>query len=215
MLLCEYGCGQKARYTIKSGKHICSKSHNQCPTKRKSSAKGRAYVPENIITIELCSFGCNQPANYKHKNGKLSCSYRIQACPSVSETISETKLSSEGPKLYSGQELCSYGCNQTANYVFENGYLCCSDNAGKCKGILDKKWSYFEDTYGVRNLMSIEEVKTRQISERDKTMLERYGVINPIHIEGMDQKLKEIFLEKYGVHSPLDLIDQSRYKEQN
>jgi len=34
MNICEYGCGQEAKYQFKNGKWCCSKSHTQCPEKR-------------------------------------------------------------------------------------------------------------------------------------------------------------------------------------
>lgn len=33
---CNYGCGQVAKFTFKSGKFCCSLSHNSCPKKRKN-----------------------------------------------------------------------------------------------------------------------------------------------------------------------------------
>ncbi|GJQ43682.1 MAG: hypothetical protein JETCAE03_31800 [Ignavibacteriaceae bacterium] len=36
---CENGCGQKAKYQLKSGKWICSKSSNSCPINRKKNSK--------------------------------------------------------------------------------------------------------------------------------------------------------------------------------
>lgn len=39
-MLCEYGCGQQAKFVFKNGKHCCSKNHQQCPhIKEKQSGK--------------------------------------------------------------------------------------------------------------------------------------------------------------------------------
>ncbi len=35
MILCDYGCGQEAKYQFKNGKWCCSKHFNSCPVKRK------------------------------------------------------------------------------------------------------------------------------------------------------------------------------------
>ena len=34
MRLCEYGCGQEARYQFKNGKWCCGESCNSCPGKQ-------------------------------------------------------------------------------------------------------------------------------------------------------------------------------------
>ncbi len=40
MKLCDYGCGQEAKYQFKNGKWCCSKRHNSCPEiRRKQSEK--------------------------------------------------------------------------------------------------------------------------------------------------------------------------------
>ena len=38
MKLCEYGCGQKAKYKLKNGKWCCSESFNSCPVNRKKNS---------------------------------------------------------------------------------------------------------------------------------------------------------------------------------
>lgn len=37
---CEYGCNNEANFTTKQGKHICSKSPNQCPINRARNSSG-------------------------------------------------------------------------------------------------------------------------------------------------------------------------------
>jgi len=39
MILCEYGCGNKAQYQFKNGKWCCSESPNQC--------SGKIVIPWN------------------------------------------------------------------------------------------------------------------------------------------------------------------------
>jgi Zn finger protein HypA/HybF involved in hydrogenase expression len=38
--ICEYGCGQNARYILKNGKYCCSKNSNQCLELRKKNSLG-------------------------------------------------------------------------------------------------------------------------------------------------------------------------------
>lgn len=39
-MLCSYGCGQEARFQLKSGRDCCSKSWNSCPTNRLKNSNG-------------------------------------------------------------------------------------------------------------------------------------------------------------------------------
>jgi hypothetical protein len=39
MLLCEYGCGQEAKYQFKNGKWCCSLVHRSCPINREKFSK--------------------------------------------------------------------------------------------------------------------------------------------------------------------------------
>lgn len=38
MKLCEYGCGQEAKYQFKNGKWCCSKYYGSCPSQRKRNS---------------------------------------------------------------------------------------------------------------------------------------------------------------------------------
>ena len=38
--LCDYGCGQEAKYQLKNGKWCCSDSHTSCPEVRNKNSKG-------------------------------------------------------------------------------------------------------------------------------------------------------------------------------
>jgi hypothetical protein len=41
MELCDYGCGDEARYTFKNGKHCCSEKYRSCPHQAKKIGKTR------------------------------------------------------------------------------------------------------------------------------------------------------------------------------
>ncbi len=48
MKLCDYGCGQEAKYKLKNGKWCCNKSHNSCPIRRrKNSESQKGHLPWN------------------------------------------------------------------------------------------------------------------------------------------------------------------------
>lgn len=85
-MLCEYGCGQEAKYQLKNGKWCCSKSYNSCPVARKNKSKvmkGRKRkvgirIKQNNI---ICSYGCNQLANYYFEySNKYCCSSHYTKC---------------------------------------------------------------------------------------------------------------------------------------
>jgi hypothetical protein len=91
--LCEYGCGQEAKFKFSNGKICCSVHVNKCPYKRAIESeihkgqnwgkigKPKAKRIENI-DHKLCEYGCDQEAHYQFLNGRLSCSEYIQSCPS-------------------------------------------------------------------------------------------------------------------------------------
>ena len=55
MKICEYGCGQKAKYQFKNSKWCCEKSKNQCPEQRKIISianKGKIRTEETILKLK-------------------------------------------------------------------------------------------------------------------------------------------------------------------
>lgn len=56
IILCEYGCGQKASFKTKGGKNICSQSPNKCPINRRKNSQGskiiRTKSPEKWIGLK-------------------------------------------------------------------------------------------------------------------------------------------------------------------
>ena len=47
--ICEYGCGQEAKYQFKNGKWCCSESQNSCSIMRKNNSKAVRTLFEEII----------------------------------------------------------------------------------------------------------------------------------------------------------------------
>jgi len=96
--LCEYGCGQVAKFKNKK-KKMCSSYHTSCPTnKNKNSNAGRIKVNKKIKKIEpsnseLCAYGCGQVAQYINGGKKKICSESSNSCPELrrknSESLSE------------------------------------------------------------------------------------------------------------------------------
>lgn len=66
--LCEYGCGQEAKYTLKNGKQCCSAHANSCPT-IKAKLKASLNKPE---TKEKMKTGIKAAMNRPETKLKLS-----------------------------------------------------------------------------------------------------------------------------------------------
>ena len=69
IVLCEYGCGQEAKFKTKGGKNMCSKSCNQCPANRKRNSQGgKLAYSSGIRTVEK---------QYSIKKGVCSPQWRL------------------------------------------------------------------------------------------------------------------------------------------
>lgn len=57
MLLCEYGCGNKATNKTKGGKNICSQHTNSCPAIRAKNSLGlqKAYKVGSGTVVSVMS----------------------------------------------------------------------------------------------------------------------------------------------------------------
>ncbi len=84
--LCDYGCGQIAKYKFKNGKICCSENSLKCLGTGKRLSEIRK--PIRIKTTELCSYGCGQKAKFKLKNGNLCCNSHVNKCQ-----VKRTKIS--------------------------------------------------------------------------------------------------------------------------
>ena len=150
MPLCEYGCGQEAKYQFKNGKWCCSISNNSCPNMRKINRdlnKGR-IVPkgrkmEKFISIEsseiLCSYGCGNIAKYKTKKTKrYCCEDHISKCPVLKEkNRRKNKNGNKDKQKFEtfknvDKKLCEYGCSNIAKYKNIKDKVCCSEYPSQC-----------------------------------------------------------------------------------
>jgi len=69
--LCEYGCGNVAKYKLKNGKKICSQFHTQCPINRKINSDGglgkkHIYTPESRKSLSEKISKLRQDSNSKY-----------------------------------------------------------------------------------------------------------------------------------------------------
>lgn len=105
MNICEYGCGQEAKYQLVNGKWCCSESWNKCPELRKKNSHGvsRAYFNNNEsrllkakekIQCEYCNRFCGKTSITQHR---LTCylnPINLKLCPICNKAIKDYKHSS-------------------------------------------------------------------------------------------------------------------------
>jgi hypothetical protein len=85
--LCDYGCGQVAKFQLKNKKYCCSDYHISCPEiiKKNIGNKGKIRkVKKERIKPEFCDYGCGKEAIHQFKNGKWCCSLVANKCKNVS-----------------------------------------------------------------------------------------------------------------------------------
>ncbi len=92
MLICDYGCGQEAKYQMTNGKWCCQKSFNSCPAKKTRKLE-KLKIREKP---EFCDYGCGQEAKFQLKNGKWCCNDNYRKCLVNRRKYSHTK--SKGKK---------------------------------------------------------------------------------------------------------------------
>jgi len=63
--LCDYGCGQEAKYQLKNGKWCCNKNSSLCPNIKRKISKELNYKNKNNIPVSnWISFKRNLPDNF-------------------------------------------------------------------------------------------------------------------------------------------------------
>jgi 5-methylcytosine-specific restriction endonuclease McrA len=94
MELCDYGCGQEAKFPFKNGKRCCSKSHRQCPaSRRKTSAKmiGHKISKETKEKIRQSKLGIPRSEKTKQKIAISNTDHKV-----LKETREKIRLSLKG-----------------------------------------------------------------------------------------------------------------------
>lgn len=100
MLKCEYGCGLVAKFQTKSGKNICHKSPNSCPSNKKKNS-------ESLIN----SYKENKIKSGKEKYKEIS-------------KISKMKMANSNKGNFKA-DFSLYGKGNHKGYlIFERGYKC-------------------------------------------------------------------------------------------
>lgn len=100
MKLCDYGCGQEAKYQFKNGKWCCSKNHKSCPSLKN---KGIPDPKENIANVKFSCPYCGRDISYsnlkKHKNKCCFNPINIKYCENCNKVL-----------INSQKKFCSSSC---------------------------------------------------------------------------------------------------------
>jgi len=121
MRICDYGCGQEAKYRMTNGKWCCSSFYSKCPEIRKKNSDGRTgknkHVFYRLNSSMLCFFGCGKKAKYMtgQKILKPCCSMYYNQCSEVRRKNRESNIGKEQPK---GKDSKLYGRKRPNQSLF-------------------------------------------------------------------------------------------------
>lgn len=135
ILLCEYGCEQKANFITSSNKRCCSKTFRECPGYRKKLAKGNdtakgCFKKGYHKITKLCCLKCKKEISKtqikKHLN---ACFNRIQKeCP-ICKTIIKDLMPYQAKHI----TFCSRECSDESKRNGSNyRFICFSYFEKKC-----------------------------------------------------------------------------------
>jgi len=77
--ICSYGCNQKAKYLLSTGKFCCGKSPMTCNFIKES----RKLKMIEDDSVELCHYQCGTISKFKNDNGIYCCSDSQNKCPNM------------------------------------------------------------------------------------------------------------------------------------
>jgi hypothetical protein len=142
--LCDYGCGQEAKYQFKNGKWCCKEHWQSCLAKgRVHSEKTKEKMrrgckrKKSPIYVEssgrVCDYGCGREAKYQFKNGKWCCEDNLGKCPVKRKEKSNINKMRKSPKyIKESGHVCDFGCGRPAHYLFKSGNWCCEKRCESC-----------------------------------------------------------------------------------
>lgn len=105
MELCDYGCGQEAKFFFKNGKKCCSRNHKSCPSLK------NVGIPDpktNIANIKVNCKYCNKRIGYsgirKHQETCYLNPINLRLCPVCNKPIKKKE-----------NKYCSSSCSAKIN----------------------------------------------------------------------------------------------------
>jgi len=94
-IICDYGCGQPAKYIFKNGRPCCSKTYHSCPANRERLRKkqqqnsSHAKLYDQLNRKELQCYICGEPASYLVSDHRPCCCKKATECPQYGEYIGD------------------------------------------------------------------------------------------------------------------------------
>jgi hypothetical protein len=200
---CDYGCGDKAKFYLKTvNKWCCSKSFNNCRSSRikRSKSLKNNYIESKFDNINnvLCDYGCGNIAKYRFKNGKVCCNKVSSVCIKSNKNIykwrEKIKIDNQEIKVVkkkkesstlieNSKNFCEFGCNQIGKYKLRSGKFCCESSHLYCLGFKKK----ISERMKLNNPMkNPETVKKNFLNHnRKKTGPEKYveKIFNELNLE--------------------------------
>jgi hypothetical protein len=178
-ILCDYDCGQIAKFQFRNGRYCCGDHYSKCPSGRKINSRSKIGIKkskylyiENLDGI-LCDYGCNQPARYKFISGKYCCNNHVKRCEGEKNKIKKNRFIQKIDKP-DDSILCNYGCGKPANFQLKNGKVCCDSHQNKCPIIREKNKS---------KMIGKKFIKYEKIENNDENILCDYGCNQPANFQ--------------------------------
>lgn len=126
MCLCEYGCGQEAKYQLKNGKWCCSQSWNSCPVLKKKNSQGLLNSSKNTKEAYQLRWKHTSPRARQRMNWNKGL---------TKETDERVRKTGETLKIRIQQGLVSPHCGKASTEEKEKE---------RCRKISQKRISYLE-----------------------------------------------------------------------
>ena len=97
-MLCEYGCGNEAKYQLKNGRNICCKSPNSCPVIRKKNSEKTKTTNSFSINANQIKMNCtwckrttSKSAINRHEKSCYLNPVNLKICPVCGDPIKDYK----------------------------------------------------------------------------------------------------------------------------
>jgi len=207
--LCDYGCGQEAKFYFKtSGKWCCSKHHSKCPTKR--NQRSIKQIKNKLIRENpgLCDYGCGKESKYYFKSvDKWCCSKNVNSCPIKRKNASDSH--SKGELLSTEkEELCDYGCGQKAKFQITTGKPKSEEHKQKLKGPKSEEHKQKLRKPSVKKKLAW--TPERKIEQKEYMLNEGADYLNSFHTEDTNIKLSILMKKAWG--NPESIFNQQDYR---
>lgn len=124
-ILCDYGCGQIAKYKFKNKKVCCCEDVHSCiAICKKTGESQKGNIPWNKGKTGIYSEYSLKSMSIKH----------LGRCFWTEESRRKNRESKKKEKIFRDKpEVCDYGCGLEPKFYFKTvDKWCCCDNFGKC-----------------------------------------------------------------------------------